>query len=67
MGSIDYGIYPFLISGPYGSSDVGRMYSSNFGGDYMSRGSDVCFEVLSYVIILVFCHVIVKCARAYKL
>ncbi|XP_042062768.1 uncharacterized protein LOC121806710 isoform X1 [Salvia splendens] len=27
--------------GPYGGSDVGRMYSSNFGGDYMSRGSDV--------------------------
>ncbi|KAG6395147.1 hypothetical protein SASPL_145786 [Salvia splendens] len=33
--------------GPYGGSDVGRMYSSNFGGDYMSRGSDVCFQVLA--------------------
>ncbi|KAL8500476.1 hypothetical protein ACS0TY_020179 [Phlomoides rotata] len=27
--------------GPYGGSDVGRMYSSSFGGDYVSRGSDV--------------------------
>ncbi|PIN18731.1 Heterogeneous nuclear ribonucleoprotein R (RRM superfamily) [Handroanthus impetiginosus] len=27
--------------GPYGGSDAGGMYSSSFGGDYMSRGSDV--------------------------
>lgn len=27
--------------GPYGGGDVGRMYSSSFSGDYMSRGSDV--------------------------
>ncbi|KAM7472017.1 hypothetical protein LguiA_010200 [Lonicera macranthoides] len=27
--------------GSYGGSDVGGMYSSSFGSDYMSRGSDV--------------------------
>ncbi|KAF3445610.1 hypothetical protein FNV43_RR10786 [Rhamnella rubrinervis] len=27
--------------GSYGSSDVGGMYSSSYGGEYMSRGSDV--------------------------
>ncbi|KAK6162703.1 hypothetical protein DH2020_002544 [Rehmannia glutinosa] len=27
--------------GPYGGNDVGGMYSSSFGGGYMSRGSDV--------------------------
>lgn len=27
--------------GSYGGSDVGGMYSSSYGGDYMSRGSDV--------------------------
>ncbi|XP_042483658.1 nucleolin-like [Macadamia integrifolia] len=27
--------------GSYGGSDVGGMYSSSFGGDYMSRGPDV--------------------------
>lgn len=30
------------ISGSFGSSDVGGMYSSSYGGDYMSRGNDVC-------------------------
>lgn len=29
-------------SGSYGGNDVGGMYSSSYGGDYMSRGSDVC-------------------------
>lgn len=27
--------------GSYGGNDVGGMYSSSYGGDYMSRGSDV--------------------------
>ncbi|XP_050891863.1 uncharacterized protein LOC127097410 [Lathyrus oleraceus] len=27
--------------GSYGGSDVGGMYSSSYGGDYVSRGSDV--------------------------
>ncbi|KAL0309080.1 UNVERIFIED_CONTAM: Heterogeneous nuclear ribonucleoprotein Q [Sesamum radiatum] len=27
--------------GSYGGSDVGGMYSSSYGGDYMSRGTDV--------------------------
>lgn len=30
------------FSGSYGGSDVGGMYSSSYGGDYMPRGSDVC-------------------------
>ncbi|KAJ0054068.1 hypothetical protein Pint_00061 [Pistacia integerrima] len=29
------------FSGSFSSSDVGGMYSSSYGGDYMSRGSDV--------------------------
>lgn len=29
-------------AGAYGGSESG-MYSSGYGGDYMSRGSDVCF------------------------
>lgn len=36
-------------AGPYGGSDVGRMYSSSFGGDYVSRGSDVCWIFQSYL------------------
>ena len=31
------------ISGSYGNSDAGGMYSNYGGGDYMSRGNDVCF------------------------
>ncbi|XLT08108.1 hypothetical protein HN51_053901 [Arachis hypogaea] len=27
--------------GSFGNSDVGGMYSSSYGGDYISRGSDV--------------------------
>lgn len=33
----------FCLSGSYGGSDVGGMYSSSYGGDYVSRGSDVIF------------------------
>ncbi|XP_006338907.1 nucleolin-like isoform X1 [Solanum tuberosum] len=33
--------------GSYGGSDVGGMYSSSYGGDYMSRGSDVGSSVYS--------------------
>lgn len=33
----------FWFVGSYGGSDVGGLYSSSYGGDYMSRGSDVCF------------------------
>lgn len=36
--------YIFIIcgvSGSYGGSDVGGMYSSSYGGDYMPRGNDV--------------------------
>ena len=29
------------FSGSFSGSDVGGMYSSSYGGDYMSRGSDV--------------------------
>lgn len=35
--------FVFSFSGSYGASDVGGMYSSSYGGDYMPRGSDVCF------------------------
>ncbi|KAI5407872.1 hypothetical protein KIW84_023228 [Lathyrus oleraceus] len=31
--------------GSYGGSDVGGMYSSSYGGDYVSRGSDVIFPL----------------------
>jgi len=31
------------VPGSYGSSDVGGVYSSSYGGEYTSRGSDVCF------------------------
>jgi len=30
-----------LLSGSYGGND-GGMYSSSYGGDYMSRSGDVC-------------------------
>lgn len=33
----------FWLSGSFGGSDVGGMYSSSYGGDYVSRGSDVIF------------------------
>ena len=29
--------------GSVSSSDVGGMYSSSYGSDYLSRGPDVCF------------------------
>ena len=32
------------MSGSFGGSD-GGMYTSNYGGDYVSRGSDVMFLV----------------------
>ena len=38
--------YIFIVccmSGSFGGSDVGGMYSSSYGGDYISRGSDVMF------------------------
>ncbi|XP_010327665.1 heterogeneous nuclear ribonucleoprotein Q-like isoform X2 [Solanum lycopersicum] len=38
---MDYG------GGSYGGSDVGGLYSSSYGGDYMSRGSDVGSSVYS--------------------
>lgn len=31
----------FYMSGSFGGGDVGGMYSSSYGGDYNSRGSDV--------------------------
>lgn len=33
-------IFMFCMSGSYGGSDAG-VYSSSYGGDYISRGSDV--------------------------
>lgn len=37
----------FWFVGSYGGSDVGGLYSSSYGGDYMSRGSDVGSSVYS--------------------
>lgn len=34
-------IWCFTFSGSASSNDAGGMYSSNFSGSYMSRGSDV--------------------------
>ncbi|KAL2626333.1 hypothetical protein AAZV13_07G105600 [Glycine max] len=38
-------ILMYSMSGSFGSGDVGGMYSSSYGGDYISRGSDVMILV----------------------
>lgn len=41
MAKWSYALFLWL-SGSFGGSDVGGMYSSSYGSDYMPRGADVC-------------------------
>ena len=41
MAKWSYALF-LCLSGSFGGSDVGGMYSSSYGSDYIPRGADVC-------------------------